>query len=84
MLSGEAAHTNFIVFSLARLALEPTIYCTRDEHANHYTIDVVSYKYKKYIYSLLLYIHFYIDTSVEKCDKTRTQSNYDISFLTSV
>ena len=39
MLSGEATNTNFIVFSLNRLGLEPTICCTRGEQANHYTTD---------------------------------------------
>jgi hypothetical protein len=38
MLSGEATtNTNFIVFGLTRSGLEPTIYSTRGEHANHYT-----------------------------------------------
>jgi hypothetical protein len=41
MLSGEAANTNFIVFGLTRPGLEPTIYCTRGEHAKHYTTDSV-------------------------------------------
>jgi hypothetical protein len=41
VLSGEAANTNFIVFGLTRPGLEPTIYCTRGEHAKHYTTDVV-------------------------------------------
>jgi hypothetical protein len=40
--SGEATNTNFIVFGLTQPGLEPTIYRTRDEHANHYTTDVVS------------------------------------------
>jgi hypothetical protein len=39
MLSGEATHTNFIVFSLTRSGIEPTIYRTRGEHANHYATD---------------------------------------------
>jgi hypothetical protein len=38
---GEATDTNFVVFCLTRSGLEPTIYRTRDEHANHYTIDAV-------------------------------------------
>jgi hypothetical protein len=42
VLSEEATNTNFIVFSLTRSGLEPTIYHTRGEHANHYTIDAVS------------------------------------------
>ena len=38
---GKATNTNFIVFGLTRSGLEPTIYCTQDEHANHYTTDAV-------------------------------------------
>jgi hypothetical protein len=34
---------NFIVFVLTRPGLEPTIYRTRGEHANHYATDAVSY-----------------------------------------
>ena len=41
--SGEATHTNFIVFSLIRPGLELTIYRIRGEHANHYATDVVKY-----------------------------------------
>ena len=41
-VSGEETNTNFIVFGLTRQGLEPTIYRTRDEHDNNYTIDVVS------------------------------------------
>jgi hypothetical protein len=37
----EAANTSFIVFGLTRSGLEPTIYCTRGEHANNYTTDAV-------------------------------------------
>ena len=33
--------TNFIVFGLTRSGIEPTIYCTRGEHAYHYTTDMV-------------------------------------------
>ena len=42
MLSGEAANINLIVYGLTRPALEPTIYCTRGEHANHYATDTVT------------------------------------------
>ena len=42
MLSREATNTNLIVFGLTRQGLEPTIYCTRGEHGNHYTTDAVS------------------------------------------
>ena len=31
---------NSIVFALTRSVLEPTLYYTRDEHANNYTTDV--------------------------------------------
>jgi hypothetical protein len=34
-------NTNFIAFGLIRQVLEPTIYRTRGEHANHYTTDAV-------------------------------------------
>jgi hypothetical protein len=39
--STEATNTNFIVFALTRLGLQPTIYYTGDGHANHYTTDAV-------------------------------------------
>ena len=39
----EAANTNCIVFGLIGPWFETTIYRTRDEHANHYTTDAVSY-----------------------------------------
>ena len=42
MFSGEATNTNFIVFGLTTPGLEPKIYCTSGEHANHYTTDAVS------------------------------------------
>jgi hypothetical protein len=42
VLNGEATHINFLVFGLTRPRLEPTIYRTRGEHANHYDTDVVS------------------------------------------
>ena len=41
MPSGEATHTNFIVFGLTRPGLEPTIYRTQCEHANQYNTDAV-------------------------------------------
>jgi hypothetical protein len=44
VLSGEATNTNFLFFGLTRPGLEPMIYCTRGEHANHYTIDAVQIK----------------------------------------
>jgi hypothetical protein len=44
MFSGEATNTNLIVFGLTRPGLEPTIYHTRGEHANHYATDAVWWK----------------------------------------
>ena len=41
MLSVEVTYTSFIVFGLTRPGLEPTIYRTRGEHANHYATDAV-------------------------------------------
>ena len=41
VLSGEATHTNFIVFDSTRTGFEPMIYRTRGEHANHYATDAV-------------------------------------------
>ena len=41
MLNGEATNTNFIVFGFTLPGLEPTIYRTRGEHANHYASDAV-------------------------------------------
>ena len=40
MLSGEATNTNFIVFGSTRSWLEPTIYHTRDEHANPHKLNI--------------------------------------------
>jgi hypothetical protein len=41
VISGEAINTNCIVFGLTRPGLEPTIYRTRCEIANHYTTEAV-------------------------------------------
>jgi hypothetical protein len=58
MLSGEATNTNFIVFGLTQLGLEPMIYCTRGEHANHYATNVVTYIYLFEEKSLLRFLDF--------------------------
>jgi hypothetical protein len=42
MLTGHATNANSIVLGLTRPWLEPTIYHTRCQHADHNTIDVVS------------------------------------------
>ena len=41
MLNREKTNTNFIVFGLTYSGLEPMIYHSRGEHANHYTTDAV-------------------------------------------
>ena len=49
-VSEEAVNTKFIVFiviGLTRPELEPTIYCTRGQHAYHYTTDAVLDRYSK-------------------------------------
>ena len=57
-VSREATHTNFIVFGLTRSGFEPTIYRTRGEHANHYTIDMVDFvdSISKFYYIIINYI----------------------------
>jgi hypothetical protein len=55
MLSREATNTNFLVFGLTRPGLEPSIYHTRGEHANHNTTETV-WKYMSQVinmYSIL-------------------------------
>ena len=37
----EKQHIPILVFGLAQAGLEPTIYHTRGEHANHYVTDAV-------------------------------------------
>jgi hypothetical protein len=41
VLSGEATHTNCIVFGLTRPGLQTTIYRTLGEHVNRYATDDV-------------------------------------------
>ena len=44
VLSGEATNTNFIVFGLIQSGLEPMIFRTRGDHANHYTTDAICFR----------------------------------------
>ena len=41
MLSEEAANTNFNVFGLTQLGIDPMTFHTWNEHANHYTIEAM-------------------------------------------
>jgi hypothetical protein len=42
LFSGEATNTNFIVFGLTYLVLEPIVYHTHGEHFNHHTTNSVA------------------------------------------
>jgi hypothetical protein len=65
MLSGEATYANCIVFGLTRPGPEPSVYCTRDEHAYHYATDVVQlYWYIKFI---VIFIHKHIAVFILFC-----------------
>jgi hypothetical protein len=69
VLSGEATNTNFILFDLTRSRLEPTIYCTRGEHAHQYTIDA-------YISAAHCYLsEVALQTSNKTCRKKLTWSS---------
>ena len=46
LLIVEVTNINFIVFGLARSDLEPDIYHSWGEYANHYTTDAVNDEYK--------------------------------------
>jgi hypothetical protein len=70
VFSGEAINTNFIVFGFTRPRLEPTIYFSGGEHANHYTtdavltfddVDIMIYKPKKLKFTETLFINSYIN-----------------------
>jgi hypothetical protein len=50
VLRGEVTNTNFIVFGLIRLGIEPTIYRTRGEQANQAITALSKYSImKKYL-----------------------------------
>jgi hypothetical protein len=59
VLSGEATNTNFIFVHLTRSGLEPTIYHTRDERADHYATDAVILPFG-FFNLYLLHEHFYL------------------------
>jgi hypothetical protein len=47
MLNEEAANTNLFIFALIQPGLEPIIYCTQGEQADHYITDVVKTCFKE-------------------------------------
>jgi hypothetical protein len=49
VLSAEATNINFIVFGFSQQELEPMIYHTRGEHANHYATDEVHHFIPNYL-----------------------------------
>ena len=74
MLSGEATYTNCIVFGLTRPGLEPSVYCTRDEHAYHYTTDVVQlYWYIKFI---VIFIYKHIAVFILFCSLWKNEGSH--------
>jgi hypothetical protein len=88
MLSGEATNTNFIVLGLTWSGFEPKIYCTRGEHANHYTTDAFGFNWFQCImmsWSNLLTVNAFLDVSREMYRSHENCIFYDvytISFLT--
>jgi hypothetical protein len=86
VLSGEAADTNFLVNDLTQSAFEPTIHCTRGEHANHYTTNAVQGAVKQHYYDCkcrtvinALFAHFSnLIFSVTIVNFTADQNNYHI------
>ena len=60
-LAEKKQNTNFTVLGLSQPGLEPMIYHTRGEHANHYATDVVLFIYvTSWIYFMivsLLWLH---------------------------
>jgi hypothetical protein len=65
VLSGEATNTNFIVFGLTRSGIDPMIYHTRGEHANHYTNDEVRIFLERNKFSTLNFLPF--QTQIQIC-----------------
>ena len=72
---GEATNSNSIVFGLTRLGLEPTIYRTQDQHANHYTTDaVLCYWILElfqqcgiFVFVFISWRQFFIEQSMKSC-----------------
>jgi hypothetical protein len=77
--SGEATNTNCIVFCLTRSGLEPTIYCTRGEHANHYTSKIKNYyciRITNYKFSSASFIYPYLCCIKSICNTESTTSTW--------
>ena len=81
MLSEEATNTIFIVFGLTWSGLEPTIYRTRDEQANHYTTDAAVWhkhvcKLVKINVPLFCTLHCYIRRCCRSCIHLKLERMY--------
>ena len=59
-LAEKATNKNFIVFGFTRPGLEPTIYRTQSEHANHYTTDAICCAVKCLMTTFVLLYFFYL------------------------
>ena len=55
---------NFIVFGSTRSGIEPMIYCTRGEHANHYTNDAVQIHTKNENFAMAIHVQFWVYLSL--------------------
>ena len=66
-VSGEATNTNCIVFGLTRPGLEPTIYQTRGEHANHSITDAVLV-YEEYSIVCMVYLYRHVQFLATFCN----------------
>ena len=55
----ETAYTNFIIFGLKRLGLEPMIYHTWGEYSNHNTTDVAWSVLRTYKYNNIYWTEIY-------------------------
>ena len=81
MFSGDETNTNYIVFGLMRQGLEPTIYRTRNEHANHYTTyDAVMSQTRSY-YSLLTIQFVLIMFRIKPQRNRSSQQRYSPSYI---
>ena len=64
MFIKETANIKLIVFGLTRPGLEPTVYSTRGEHANHYTTDTV-----EPLIIILYIVQFHLEIKRSKTSK---------------
>ena len=78
MFSGESTNTNFIVFGLTRSGLEPTIYRTRGEHANHDATGAVNYAWKLHTVKHTYIIQNKVSQGVISSRKSKKDKQYNV------